>query len=95
MFTDQYNGATVSLRVVDAEGDEVLSLDARTAIIVDPDILPFKAQLEELTFRDGNFHLSMLTCDLCLDNIIITCRRQTLQLEQFRLSGKSFCFLFP
>lgn len=75
MFTDQYNGATVSLRVVDVEGDEVLPLNAGTALIIDPDILSFKAKLEELTLGDGNFHLSMLTCHLCLDNIIITCHR--------------------
>lgn len=62
----------MSLSVVDVEGDEVLSLDARTVCIVDPDVFPFKAQLEEFTLGDGNLHLSVLTGHLRLDNVIIT-----------------------
>lgn len=64
----------MSLSVVDAEGDEVFSLYSSAVLVVDPDILSFKAQLEELTLRDGNLHLSMLTGHLRLENVIITCQ---------------------
>lgn len=63
----------MSLRVVDVEGDEVLSLDAGTALVIDPDIFSFKTQLEELTLGDGDLHLSVLTVHLCLNDGIITC----------------------
>lgn len=76
-LTDQYDGATVSLCVVDVEGDEVLSLDAGTVLIVDPDVLSLEAQLEELTLGDGDFHLGVLTSNLCLDNVVITCQRHS------------------
>lgn len=72
MLTDQNDGAAVSFGVVDAERDEVLSLDAGAVLIVDPDVLSLKAQLEELTFGDGNLHLSVLTRHLRLDNVIVT-----------------------
>lgn len=71
MQTDLYNGTAVSLSVVNVEGDEVLSLNASAVLVVDPDIFPFKAQLEELTLGDGNLHLSMLTGHLRLDDVIL------------------------
>lgn len=64
----------MSLGVVDVEGDEVLSLDAGAVLVVDPDVLPFKTQLEEFTLGDGNLHLSVLTGHLCLDDVIICCQ---------------------
>lgn len=65
----------MSLGVVDVEGDEVLSLDAGTVLVVDPDVLSFKAQLEELTLGDGDLHLSVLTSHFGLYDVIITCHR--------------------
>lgn len=64
----------MSLGVVDVEGDEVLSLDAGAVLVVDPDVLPFKTQLEEFTLGDGNLHLSVLTGHLRLDDVIICCQ---------------------
>lgn len=72
MQTDLHDGATVSLGVVYVEGDEVLSLDAGAVMVVDPDVFPLEAQLEELTLGDGNLHLRMLTVHLCLYDVIIT-----------------------
>ncbi|TNN47360.1 hypothetical protein EYF80_042448 [Liparis tanakae] len=48
-------------------------------LVVDPDVLALKAQLEELTLGDGDLHLSVLTVHLRLDDVIVTCqtRRQT------------------
>ena len=60
------------LSVVDAEGDEVFPLDAGAVLIVYPDVLSFKAQLEELTLGDGDLHLSMFTGHLGLDDVIIS-----------------------
>ena len=74
-FTDLHDGAAVSLRVVDAERDEVLALDAGAVLVVDPHVLPLEAELEEFTLGDGNFHLRMFTHHLCLYDVIITCRR--------------------
>lgn len=65
----------MSLSVVDVEGDEVLALDAGAVLVVDPDVLSLKAQLEELTLGDGNLHLSVLTGHLRLDNVIVTCQK--------------------
>lgn len=71
--TDLHDGAAVSLRVVDVEGDEVLALHAGAALVVDPHVFPLEAQLEELTLGDGNLHLSVLTVHLCLDDVIVAC----------------------
>ena len=67
-----YDGAAVGLGVVDPEGDEVLSLDARAVLVVDADVLPLEAQLEQLTLGDGHLHLSVLTGHLCLDDVVVT-----------------------
>lgn len=76
-----YDGATVSLSVVDVKGDEVLALDAGTVLVIDPYILPFEAQLEEFALGDGDLHLSMLTGHLCLDNIIFCCQIHKHQIQ--------------
>jgi len=71
---DLHDGAAVAPRVVDVEGDEVFSLNTGTVLVVDPDVLALKAQLEELTLGDGDLHLSMLTVHLRLDDVIVNCQ---------------------
>lgn len=61
----------MSLGVVDVERDVVLSLDAGTALVIDPDVLSLKAQLEEFTLGDGNFHTSMSAGHFGLKDLII------------------------
>lgn len=62
----------MSLGVVDVEGDKVLPLDAGAVLVVDPDVLPLEAKLEQLTLGDGHFHLGMLTGYLRPDDVIVT-----------------------
>lgn len=66
-------GATIAFGVVDVEGDKVFTLDARAMLVVDTHILPLKAELEQATLWDRNFHLSMFACHLSLNNVILIC----------------------
>lgn len=66
-----YNRAAVPLGVVDVERNVVLSLDACTALVIYPDILSLKAQLEEFTLGDGNLHTSMPAGYFGLKDLII------------------------
>lgn len=61
----------MSLRIVDVEGDEVLPLEAGAVLVVDPHVLSLEAQLEQFTLGDGDLHLSMFTCHLRLNDVII------------------------
>lgn len=62
----------MSLGIVDMEGDEILSLDTSTVLVVNSYVFPLKAQLEQTALRDRNLHLSMFTGHLCLDDVILT-----------------------
>lgn len=88
-----YDGATVSLSVVDVKGDEVLALDPGTVFVIDPYILAFEAQLEEFTLGDGDLHLSMLTGHLCLDNIIFCCQIKASNTVHGSIAGYYYCGL--
>ena len=72
--------------VVDVEGDKVLPLNAGAVLVVDPDIFPFKTQLEEFTLGDGDLHLSMLTVHLCLNDVVITCQTQAQSNTEYMFS---------
>lgn len=67
----------MSFGVVDQERDEVFALDGGAALIVHPDVLPLKAQLEELTLGDGDLHLSMSAGHFCLDDVILCSHTHT------------------
>lgn len=66
-----YNGAAVSLGVVDVKRDVVFSLNAGTALVIYSHVLSLKAQLEQFTFGDGNLHASMSAGHLSLKDLII------------------------
>lgn len=68
------DGAAVAFGVVDVEGDEILALDAGAALVVDPHVFAFEAQLEELALGDGDLHLGVLAVHLRLDDVVLTCR---------------------
>lgn len=64
---------TVPLGVVDLKGDKILSLDARALSVIDSHPLSLKAQLKELAFRYGHFHLGCLAGHLCVDDVMGIC----------------------
>lgn len=72
-FRDLYNGATVSLGVVDVEGDKVLALNAGTVLVVNSHVFALEAQLEKFALGDGNLHLGVFACHLGLNDVIVTC----------------------
>lgn len=49
MLVHLHYGATIAFGVVDVEGDEIFTLDARATLIVDTHILPLEAELEQAT----------------------------------------------
>lgn len=69
-----HNGTTMALGIVYVEGNEILSLNSRTLLIIDSHILSLKAQLEQFALRDGYLHLSMLAGNLCLNDVVISCQ---------------------
>lgn len=71
MHQHLYDGAAVSLGVVDVERDVVLSLDAGAVLVIYPDILSLEAQLEEFALGDGDFHASVPAGHLSLKDLII------------------------
>lgn len=69
-----YDGAAVSLGVVDVERDVVLSLDASTVLVIYPDVLSLEAQLEEFALGDGDLHASVPAGHLGLKDLIVCYR---------------------
>lgn len=67
-----HNGATVAFGVVDVERDVVLALYGRAVLVIDAHILPLKAQLEEPALGYRHLHPSMLTCHLCLKDVVLS-----------------------